>query len=117
MTHSIIRKIAAITAFTLVVCSSLAQDPGPKGKNPVPSQNVTAKPFRILSNGQRITVQSIKDIDRIIVWTASGNRFVEQNNVEAASYNFVVPSKEKYVFMMLELRGGGRYTEKIGVRE
>jgi len=116
MTHSIIRKIAAISAFTFVVSSSLAQDPGPKGKNLTPPQNATAKPFRILSNGQRITVQSNKDIDRIIVWTATGNRFVEQSNIEAASYYFVVPSKEKYVFMMLELKGGGRYTEKIGVR-
>lgn len=116
MTHSIIREIAAISAFTFIVSSSLAQDPGPKVKTPTPSQNITAKPFRILSNGQRITVQSNKDIDRIIVWTASGNRFVEQSNIEAPSYNFIVPAKEKYVFMMLELRGGGRYTEKIGVR-
>jgi len=117
MTHSIIREIAAVSAFTFIVGSSLAQDPGPKVKTPTTtSQNVTTKPFRILSNGQRITVQSNKDIDRIIVWTASGNRFIEQTNVEAASYNFIVPVKEKYVFMMLELKGGGRYTEKIGVR-
>jgi hypothetical protein len=115
MTYSIIRKTAAIAVLTFIVGYSLAQDPGPKGKLPA-TQKVTTKPFRILSNGQRITIQSEKDINRIIVWTASGNRFVEQHNVEAPSYNFTVPSKEKYVFMMLELQGGRRYTEKIGVQ-
>jgi hypothetical protein len=116
MTYPIIRRMAAIAAFTLIVGSSVAQDPGPKSKSPSALQKITGKPFRILANGQRITVQSDKDITRIIVWTASGNRFVEQSNIEAPSYNFTVPTKEKYVFIMLELKGAGRYTEKIGVQ-
>jgi len=115
MMYPTIRKIAAMTAFTCVASFSLAQDPGPKTKSPA-VQKTEIKPFRILTNGQRITIQSNKDISKIIGWTASGNRFIEQNNIETASCNFTIPSKEKYVFIMLELADGRRYTEKIGVQ-
>jgi len=115
MIYPILRKIAAIAAFTCIVSFTLAQDPGPKSKSSA-AQKTESKPFRVLTNGQRITVQSNKDINKIIVWTASGNRFVEQINLGSPSYNFVIPSKEKYVFMMLELEGEKRYTEKIGVQ-
>jgi hypothetical protein len=111
-----IRKIAAIAAFTCIVSFSLAQDPGSKTNSPA-IQKPETKPFRVLTNGQRITIQSNKDISKIIVWTASGDRFIEQTNVNTSSYNFTIPSKEKYVFIMLELEGGRRYyTEKIGVQ-
>jgi len=50
------------------------------------------------------------------VWTASGNRFIEQTNIQTPSYNFIIPLKEKYVFMMMELEGGKRFTEKIGAQ-
>jgi hypothetical protein len=114
MMYLTIRKCAAVVIFTLVAGVSVAQDPGPKTKSA--TETSTTKPFRILTNGYRITIQSNKNISSLIVWTASGDRFVEQNNVQASSYNFVIPSKEKYVFMMLELEGGKRYTEKIGMR-
>jgi len=115
MMYPTIRKIAAIAVFACIVSFSQAQDPGPKNKSSAAEKTIS-KPFRILTNGQRITIQSNKDISKIIVWTASGNRFVEQTNIEASSYNFTVPSKDRYVFMMLELEGGRRYTEKIGVQ-
>ena len=114
MIYLTIRKCAAVVFFAFVASVSLAQDPGPKAKSA--TETSTTKPFRILTNGQRITIQCNKIISNLIVWTASGDRFVEQNNVQASSYNFVVPSKEKYVFMMLQLENGKRYTEKIGVR-
>jgi hypothetical protein len=114
MTYLTIRKCAAAIVFACISSISLAQDPGPKTKSP--TEISATKPFRILTNGQRITIQSNKNISNLIVWTASGNRFVEQTNVQAPFYNFVVPSKEKYIFVMLQLEGGKRYTEKIGVR-
>jgi hypothetical protein len=113
--YPILRKIGAIAVFTCSVSFSLAQDPGPKSKSST-IQRSENKAFRILTNGQRITIQSNKNIGKIIVWTPSGNRFVEQTNLQSPSYNFTIPSKEKYVFMMLELEGGKRYTEKIGVQ-
>jgi hypothetical protein len=114
MTYLTIRKCAAAILFAFISIISLAQDPVAKAKSA--TEISTTKPFRILTNGQRITIQSNKNISNLIVWTASGDRFVEQTNVQAPTYNFVVPSKEKYVFVMLQLEGGKRYTEKIGVR-
>jgi len=116
--HLTIRRCAAAIVFASVAGVSLAQDPGPKAKSG--SETITTnttKPFRVLTNGQRITIQSNKTINNIIVWSANGERFVEQNNLQAPSYNFVIPSKQKYVFVMLQLEGGKRYTEKIGIRQ
>lgn len=107
--------MAAVAAFTFIAGISVAQDPGPKAKSAI-SEKTVNKPFRVLTTGQRITIQSAKNINNIIVWTASGNRYIEQTNIDAPSYNFNIPSKEKYVFMMLQLEGGKRYTEKIGVQ-
>jgi len=114
MTYLTLRKCAAAILFASISGISLAQDPGPKSKSA--TEVSTTKPFRILTSGQRISIQSNKNISNVIAWTASGNRFVEQTNIQASSYNFVVPSKEKYVFVMVQLEGGKRYTEKIGVR-
>lgn len=115
MMYPIIRKLAVIAFFTCFVGSSMAQDPGPKNNLPSPERS-ESKPFRVLTNGKQITIQSNRNISKIIVWTSSGNRFVEQSNLEASSYNFTIPAKEKFVFMMLELQGGKRFTEKIGVQ-
>jgi len=114
--YPIIRKLAVIAFFTCIVVSSMAQDPGgPKDKLSF-TPRTESKPFRILTNGKQITVQSNKSISKIIVWTSGGNRFVEQSNLDVSSYNFTIPAKEKFVFMMLELQGGKRFTEKIGVQ-
>ena len=115
MMYPTVRKLAVITFFTCIVGVSMAQDPGPKNKLSS-AEKTESKPFRILTNGKQITIQSNKNIRKIIVWTSGGNRFVEQSNLEASSYNFTIPGKEKLVFMMLELEGGKRFTEKIGVQ-
>ena len=116
MMYPVIRKIAVIACFTCFVGSSMAQDPGGPNNKLSPAERSESKPFRVLTNGKQITIQSSKNISKIIVWTASGNRFVEQANIEVSSYNFTIPAKEKFVFMMLELQGGKRFTEKIGVQ-
>ena len=115
MMYSIIRKAAAITLVTCIAGFSMAQDPGGP-KSQLPAEKTESKPFRILTNGKQITIQSNKTISKIIVWTSGGDRFVEQSNLEASTYNFTIPAKEKFVFMMLELQGGKRFTEKIGVQ-
>ena len=116
MMYPVIRKLAVIAFFTCIVSASMAQDPGPEKKLPS-AERIESKPFRTLTNGKQITVQSSKNISKIIVWTSTGNRFVEQSNLEVSSYNFTIPAKEKFVFMMLELQGGKRFTEKIGVQQ
>jgi hypothetical protein len=73
------------------------------------------KPYRILTSGKQITVKSTRDITSIMVWTASGHRIIEQKEINAPSFTFRVGVNEKIFFVMLELKGERRYTEKIGV--
>jgi len=115
MMYPTIRKVAAVALFTCIAGISMAQDPGGP-KNQLSAEKTESKPFRVLTNGKQITIQSNKNIRKIIVWTSAGNRFVEQSNLETSSYNFTIPAKEKFVFMMLELQGGKRFTEKIGAQ-
>jgi len=111
--YPIIRKIATISAFVCLVNCSMAQDPGPKSKTS--AAKAEAKPFRILTDGQRIIIQSKQDIQRIMAWTTSGHRIVEQINPNSP-YSFTVPNTEKYLFVMIQLKNGKYYTEKIGVQ-
>jgi len=80
------------------------------------AETAAAKPYKVLTSGKRITVQSKTEINKIFVWTSTGRRFVEENNVKAASYSFTVTINEKFFYIMLELKDGKRYTEKIGVQ-
>ncbi len=74
------------------------------------------KPYKVLTSGKRITVQSKTEINKVLVWTSTGHRFVEENNVKAPSYSFNVTINEKFLYIMLEMKDGKRYTEKIGVQ-
>ena len=118
MIYPAIRKLMIIAACSCIVNLSLAQDPGPKNEPdpPAPTEKKETKPFRILTNGKRITIQSSKNISTIMVWTASGHRIVEQKDVEAPNYDFTVPANEKFVFIMLQIKNGKHYTEKVGVQ-
>jgi hypothetical protein len=86
----------------------------------VPEAAVTttpsAKPFKVLTNGKQITIQSKQNLKSLMVWTASGHRIVEEKEVKNSSYTFTVPTKEKLVFMMAEMADGKKFTEKIGVK-
>jgi len=76
----------------------------------------SSKPFKVLTNGNRITIQTKQNLRSIIVWTASGHRFVEEKELTTNSYTFTVPSKEKIFYMMIETAEGKRFTEKMGVK-
>ena len=114
MMFSTIRKIGAVAVFTCYVNISMAQDPGLKSKTEEPKTE--SKPFRILTSGNRIAIQSNQDINRILVWTTTGHRLVEQTNIASSSYSFTIPNTEKYFFVMIQLKNGKYYTEKIGVQ-
>jgi len=75
-----------------------------------------AKPFKILTNGKQITIQSKQNLKSVLVWTASGHRFVEEKDLTTNSYTFTVPSKESIFYMMIETAEGKRFTEKMGVK-
>jgi len=76
----------------------------------------TAKPFKVLTNGKQITIQSKQNLKSLMVWTASGHRIVEEKELTTNSYSFTLPAKEKVFFMVLETAEGKRFTEKMGVK-
>ena len=114
----IYRSIRIITAalFCLTLASfSFAQ--ANSSKIPVTiSEKTDKKPFKILSTGKKITIQSNRNIKTILVWTSSGNRIIEQQELNVSNYSFETPAKEKIFFVRLELDNGKMYTEKIGVQ-
>ena len=117
MIRLIIHRTLAIAAFLMIVISSHAQknDAVPaKGKPLVERKEV--KPYKILTSGKHITVQSKNNIKRIMVWTSSGHRIVEQHELDVPSYNFTIPTEDKIFFLMLETNNGNRYTDKFGVQ-
>ena len=74
------------------------------------------KPFKVLTNGKQITIQSKQNLKSLLVWTASGHRFVEEKELKTTSYSFTVPAKETIFYMMIETSEGKRFTEKMGVK-
>ena len=109
MNYTTIRRFVVATLFSCLLLSIHAQpgnDPGDKDP----------KPYRILTSGKKITVKSTRDIKSVMVWTASGHRIVEQKEINSPSYSFTINVNEKIFFMMMELQGEKRYTEKIGVQ-
>jgi hypothetical protein len=82
----------------------------------LPAPSKEPKPYKILTSGKQITIKSAKNIKSIMVWTASGHRIVEQQEINASSYTFNVNVNEKYFFVMIHLDGMKPFTEKIGVQ-
>lgn len=82
-----------------------------------PNYKITAvqKPYKILTNGKKITIQSKENLKTVLVWTANGHRFVEQKKIHASSFSFTITIKEKIFFIMVEMEDGNRYTSKLGV--
>jgi len=74
------------------------------------------KPYKILTNGKRITVQSKQNIKTVFVWTANGHRFIEQKEINSNSYSFNITIAEKFFFARIELEDGKMYSQKFGVQ-
>ena len=114
MRASSLKLLTVVAVLFIAGISSAQADPvyNPKATN---NEKQAAKPFRVLTSGKHITIQSKKDISKIVVWTGTGHRFVEDNNVNSSSYSFNVTIPAKFFYIMVELKDGKRYTEKIGV--
>lgn len=81
----------------------------------VPVGDSIAKPFRILTHGRQITIRSQQPMHSIMVWTARGHRVVEQKDLNAQDFNFTVTVNEKIFFVMIRMKNGQTYSEKIGI--
>ncbi len=108
-----IRYVITVCCFIITSTISLAQNDKTKPEK----ENITSlPPFKILTAGKKITIQSKSNIRKLILWTASGHRVVEETGLNTSSYSYTITISEKIFFLMLELADGKRYTEKIGVQ-
>ena len=109
-----IRKAILVSALFCITCFMHAQvKQSPKSDI---ATITTTKPFKVLTNGKQITIQSKQNLRSLMVWTASGHRFVEEKGLTTTSYSFIVPAKETIFYIMLETAEGKRFTEKMGVK-
>jgi hypothetical protein len=108
MMKPFIRK--AILVFALFSAACVINGQGNSSRNTEVTKPV--KPFKVLTNGKQITIQSKQNLKSIMVWTSSGHRIVEEKELKSNSYSFNVPAKEKLVFIMIETVEGKRFTEK-----
>ena len=109
----LIRVLFLIFSLT---CFSIPQQAQPVNTSVVNENEKNSKPYRILTSGKSVTIKSTKTIKNVMVWTAGGNRIIEDKNVNASNYNFRVTVNEKIFFIMVQLMDGKTYSEKIGVR-
>jgi hypothetical protein len=114
MMNPFIRKAILVSALFCITCFVHAQvKQSPKSEIVTPT---SVKPFKVLTNGKQITIQSKQNLRSLMVWTASGHRFVEEKGLTTTSYSFIVPAKETIFYIMLETAEGKRFTEKMGVK-
>ena len=114
MMKPFIRKAILVSALFCITCFMHAQvKQSPKSEITIPP---SAKPFKVLTNGKQITIQSKQNLRSLMVWTASGHRFVEEKALTSNSYSFTVPAKENIFYIMLETAEGKRFTERMGVK-
>jgi hypothetical protein len=108
--------LKAILVFTLFSTTYIINAQDNSAKSSEVTIKPSTKPYRVLTNGKQITIQSKQNIKSLMAWTSSGHRIVEEKEINNTNYSFNVPSKEKLVFIMTEMSDGKRFTEKIGVK-
>src|SRR5215212_9466122 len=113
MKPSILKAILVFALFN-VTCFIYGQ--AKQTPNTETAAAKSAKPFKVLTNGKQITIESKQNLRSLMAWTASGHRFIEEKELKTTSYSFTVPSKEKVFFLMIETAEGKRFTEKMGVK-
>ena len=103
------RRFMTIVTSILISFCTIAQPVDEPAKKLV-------KPYRILTAGKQVTIKSTKNIKNIMVWTATGHRIVEQRDLNASSYSFIVKVSERIFYLMIQYEGLKPFTEKIGVQ-
>ncbi|MFI5132735.1 MAG: hypothetical protein ACHQEB_00285 [Chitinophagales bacterium] len=110
------RHSLVITGFLFVTAFSQAQNTFEQSNDRTAIEKPAPKPFKILTSGKQITLRSNAGIKNVMVWTASGHRIIEQQDINSTSYTFNITIEERVFFVMIQLQDGKHYTEKIGVK-
>lgn len=107
---TVIRRLLAVSILSASLFVSQAQlETTPAKKE--------SKPYKVLTAGKQITIKSNKEIKHVMLWTAGGNRVVEQREINNSSFTLTIPVNQRAFFLMVGLSDGKIYTEKIGLRD
>ncbi len=74
------------------------------------------KPYKLLTYGRQINIKSTGIIKHVMLWTTSGNRVVEQKEINNNYFVLDIPINQKTFFLMIGFSDGKIYTEKIGIQ-
>jgi hypothetical protein len=110
MMASSVRRLIAVAVLSVLFFVSQAQPAGNQ------SANKETRPYKVLTSGKQITIKSSRNIQHIMLWTTSGHRVIEQREINASTFSFIIPINQKIFFLMVGLEGGKIYTEKIGIQ-
>jgi len=104
------RRIISIFFLFFLSFSALAQP-----VNELPLKKVI-KAYKVITSGKQITIKSTSEIKDVMLWTSGGNRLVEQREINNTIFSFSIPINGKFFFLMISLKNGKVYTEKIGIQ-
>lgn len=106
--------MAAFAVFILAGLPVTAQT-APAGNNNIAKKDPL--PYKILNSGRQLTFKASRNIRSVMIWTASGNRVLEQQEINQQNFSYTIPSSvnERIFFVMLVLDNGKVYTRKVGI--
>lgn len=102
-------RILIILGFCMLTCSLGF------GQGPIPASNSKTEPIKIQTQGKKITVKSRTKINKLMIWTASGHRVIEDRNLHTNAWSYTLNINENIFYLMIELADGNRVTKKIGL--
>ncbi|RYY56665.1 MAG: hypothetical protein EOO05_18635 [Chitinophagaceae bacterium] len=110
------KPISRFCLAFLFLSTCIASTHGQSASRPVAANELRpeAKPYKVLTTGNQVTIRCTKDIKTLMAWTVGGSRILEKT-VLAQLYSFRVPTQHKMLFLRIELTDGKTYSEKIGV--
>ncbi len=98
-----------------IFCFHLFQNPV-SAQTTAKTENKSSVPFRILTTGKKITIQSKQTLSAVLVWTSNGHRVIEQKEINSTSYSFDITINEKIFFLRVDMADGKMFTKKIGIQ-
>ena len=103
-------RIVTILCFCMLTCSLSF------GQAPIPASNQKTESVKVLTQGKKITIKSRTKINKLMIWTASGHRVIEDHNLHTNSWSYTISINENIFYLMIELADGKRVTKKIGLQ-
>lgn len=71
------------------------------------------KPYKVLTNGNNITIKAEKKMSSVMAWSMAGNRVSESQQVGDIQYGFTIPGSVKIVFIRIQFSTNEVFSEKV----